>query len=259
MPRTARLTVPDGVYHVTARGNGNERIFADDWDKRHVIHLLADATTKQGWEVMAYCVMDNHYHLVVRTPMQNLSEGMHMINGCYGEGYNARHEHRGHVFQGRFFSVAFASDAHLLEACRYTVLNPVRAGLVASPAEWQWSSYGASALGRRGPVPVSDQMMLSMLDGRGGDDARSTYRDFVSAGIGLAKPDFLMPRREGRPAVLHDVPSERPRGWDADRLKVEILRLRSEGRTLREIGEQLGLSAMTVGRHLKGAVLSQDL
>jgi putative transposase len=259
MPRTARVTVPEGIYHVTARGNGNERIFADVLDKRHVIHLLAAATMKQGWEVMAYCVMDNHYHLVVRTPMQNLSEGMHTINGCYGEGYNTRHGHVGHVFQGRFFSVAFASDAHLLEACRYTVLNPVRAGLVASPAEWQWSSYDASALGRRGGMPVSDQMMLSMLDTRGGDDARATYRDFVNAGIGLTKPDFLRPRREGRPAVLHVVHPERPLSRDADRLKADILRLRSEGRTLREIGEQLGISAMTAGRYLKDTASSQEL
>lgn len=255
----ARMTVPEGIYHVTARGNGNERIFADDSDKRHMIHLLAAATTKQGWEVMAYCVMDNHYHLVVRTPMQNLSEGMHAINGCYGEGYNARHGHLGHVFQGRFFSVAFASDSHLLEACRYTVLNPVRAGLVASPATWPWSSYEATAWGSRGPVPVSDQMMLSMLDDRGDDDARVTYRDFVNAGIGLTKPDFLMPRREGRPVVLHDVHPERPRSRDIDRLQAEILRLRGEGRTLRAIGGQLGVSAMTVGRYLKGMGGSRDL
>jgi putative transposase len=255
----ARMTVPEGIYHVTARGNGDEPIFADDEDKRHLLHLLGTTTTRQCWEVMAYCVMDNHYHLVARIPMQNLSEGMHAINGLYGEAYNIRHGHRGHVFQGRFFSVAFASDIHLLEACRYTVLNPVRAGLVASPADWRWSSYGTSALGSRGQVPVSDRMLLSMLDGRGEDESRKAYRDFVDAGIGLKKPDFLLPPREGRHVVLHEAHLEPRRSHDPDRLKADVWRLRSEGRTLREIGEQLGISAMTAERYLKRKGQSQDL
>ena len=182
-----------------------------------------------------------------------------MVNGSYGEAYNARHSHRGHVFQGRFFSVAFASDTHLLEACRYTVLNPVRAGLVASPADWQWSSYGASAFGRVGAIPVSDQMLLSMVDDRRGDDARASYREFISAGIGLPKPAFLMPRREGRPAAPHLLRSEPLRSRrDAD-LDADILRLRSQGKRLREIGRELGVSAMTVERHLKETTTPREL
>jgi REP element-mobilizing transposase RayT len=253
------MVMPEGVYHVTARGNGDERIFADDADKLHMIRLLAAASARQGWDIMAYCLMDNHYHLVVRTPVRNLSEGMHMINASYGEAYNARHEHRGHVFQGRVFSVAFASDAHLLEACRYTVLNPVRAGLVTSPADWQWSSYGASAFGRASLIPLSDQMLLSMVDDRGGDQARASYREFISAGIGLPKPAFLMPRREGRPASPHVLRREplRSRG-DVD-LEAGILRLRSQGKTLREIGHELGVSAMTVERHLKETTAPRSL
>jgi putative transposase len=255
----ARMTVPEGIYHVTARGNGDEMIFAANNDKCLLLDLLAATTVREGWEVMTYCIMDNHYHVVVRTPMQNLSAGMHTMNGSYGEVYNIRHGHRGHVFQGRFFSVAFASDVHLLEACRYTVLNPVRAGLVASPADWRWSSYGTTALGSRGQVPISDQMLLSMLDGRGEDESRKAYRDFVDAGIGLKKPDFLLPPREGRRAVLYEAHLEPPRGHDRDRLKADAWRLRSEGRTLREIGEQLGISAMTVDRYLKQEHPPQEL
>jgi putative transposase len=252
MPRIARAVLPDGFYHVTARGNGDDVIFGTDADKRALLDLLGTTTTREKWEVAAYCIMDSHYHLVVRTPLANLSEGMHAMNGSYGEMYNHHYDHRGHVFQGRFFSVPFASDSHLLEACRYTVLNPVRAGLVASPSDWQWSSYAASALGRHGLVPVADRMLLSMLDSRGENESRQAYRDFVRAGLGAEKPHFLLPRRMGRQPVVHATPDgPSSRSLSPTELTAEILRLRSEGRTLREIAERLDVSAMTIGRQLR--------
>jgi len=252
MPRIARAVLPDGFYHVTARGNGDDVIFATDADKRALLDLLGTTTTREKWEVAAYCVMDNHYHLVLRTPLANLSQGMHAMNGSYGELYNHHYDHRGHVFQGRFFSVPFASDSHLLEACRYTVLNPVRAGLVASPSDWQWSSYAASAFGSRGLVPVTDQMLLSMLDGRGENESRQAYRDFVRAGLGAEKPHFLPSPRKGRHPVVHDVlHGLSARSLNPDEMTAEVWRLRREGRTLREIARWLGVSAMTIERHLK--------
>lgn len=251
MPRTPRVTAPGAVYHVTARGNGDEMIFAADENKRLLLQTLGAVATERTWDVLAYCVMGNHYHLVARTPLQNLSEGMHALNGCYGEMYNRRHGHRGHVFQGRFFSIAFTSDGHLLEACRYTVLNPVRAGLVTSPLAWPWSSYTASALGSRGPVPVADGMLLAMLDTRGANYSRDAYRTFVAEGIGLPKPHCLQRQREGRPRSTVEVDPEVRQQWKPDDLSMQVSRLRSQGRTLRDIAGMLGVSAMTVSRHLK--------
>ncbi len=250
MPRAARMTFPEGIYHVTARGNGDEMIFEVDNDKYLLLDLLTATAVKEGWDIIAYCIMDNHYHLVTRTPLQNLSAGMHAINGSYGAVYNTRHGHRGHVFQGRFYSIPFQADSHLLEACRYTVLNPVGAGLVTSPAAWPWSSYACSAFGKQGRVPVSDEMLLSMLDARGLSYARATYQEFINAGIGLPKPDCLRRRREGRPST-----SGQAIATAASRLKKEefaaaVALLRAQGRTLREIADTLGVSRMTVARAL---------
>ncbi|MHB8071035.1 MAG: transposase [Candidatus Cryosericum sp.] len=244
------MTLSEGIYHVTARGNGDERIFEVNNDKYLLLDLLAATAAKEGWDIMAYCVMDNHYHLVTRTPLQNLSAGMHTINGSFGEVYNARHAHRGHVFQGRFYSVVFNSDSHLLEACRYTVLNPVRAGLVESPAAWPWSSYACSAFGNRGRVPVSDEMLLSMMGARGLPYSRAAYQEFIQAGVGLPRPDCLQRRREGRPSTLRQAMATLPCKMKKDEFGVAVALLRGQGRTLREIADAMGVSRMTVARSL---------
>jgi len=244
------MTLPEGIYHVTARGNGDERIFEVSNDKYLLLDLLTATAVKENWDIMAYCIMDNHYHLITRTPLQNLSAGMHTINGSYGEAYNARHGHRGHVFQGRFFSVAFGADSHLLEACRYTVLNPVRAGLATSPASWPWSSYACTAFGNRGRVPVSDEMLLSMMDARGLPYSRAAYKEFIDAGIGLPKPDCLRRRREGRPSIPRQAIATLPYKAKRGEFCAQVSLLRSQGRSLRAIADALGVSRMTVARAL---------
>jgi len=251
MTRALRTTVPEGIYHVTSRGNGDEMIFASDKDKHVLLRLLDHVATDESWKIMAYCAMGNHYHFVVQTLRENLSEGMQMLNTSYGESYNERHGHRGHVFQGRFFSVLFASDPHLLEACRYTVLNPVRAGLVADVGEWQWSSYAASAYGKHGPVTMADEMLLSMMDARGIDESRRAYRDFIGGGIGLSKPSFLKRRPRGRPSTCQKEPSDHAHLLSGDELATEMRQLYAGGHTVRSIAELLGVSPMTVSRRLR--------
>jgi hypothetical protein len=128
--------------------------------------------------------MDNHYHLLIDTPDGNLSIGMRQLNGIYTQRFNKRHGRVGHLFQGRFKGVLVQKDSHLLEACRYVVLNPVRVGSVQRPEEWMWSSYGATA-GRTKPHPclVTDWVLGQFGSKR--KQAEASYRRFVRDGIGV--------------------------------------------------------------------------
>ena len=140
MARPLRIEFPGAVYHVTSRGNERKAIFRDDQDRKTFLDTLKDVTRRYNWLCHAYCLMDNHYHLLIDTPNGNLSIGMRQLNGVYTQGFNKRHGRVGHLFQGRFKAVLVQKDNHLLEACRYVVLNPVRAERVQRPEEWIWSS-----------------------------------------------------------------------------------------------------------------------
>jgi putative transposase len=145
MPRPERICFAGALYHVTARGNDRAAIVRDDSDRRSLLATLAGAVGKFGWLCHAYCLMDTHYHLVVETPEPNISAGMQRLNGTYAQRFNQRHKRNGHLFQGRFHSALIDREAHLLEVCRYVVLNPVRARMCARPVGWAWSSYRATA------------------------------------------------------------------------------------------------------------------
>ncbi|MHB8107511.1 MAG: transposase [Candidatus Cryosericum sp.] len=146
MARPLRLESPRNFYHVTVRGDRKERIFEDDADRVSLLQLINEAVELHHWHLLAYCLMNNHYHLEVETPIVGLANGMRHINGAYTQRYNARHERVGHVFQGRYKALPILTEQHLFGACRYIVRNPLRAGLVQDPAEWEWSSFRASAL-----------------------------------------------------------------------------------------------------------------
>ena len=125
---------------------------ADDRDRTAFLTLLAHVVDRYGWLCHAYCLMDNHYHLLLETPQANLSLGMRQLNGRYTQAYNRRHERVGHLFQGRYTAILVEKEAHLLELCRYVVLNPVRAKMVAHPRLWSWSSYRATVGETNAPV-----------------------------------------------------------------------------------------------------------
>lgn len=145
MSRPLRLQLPGGIYHVTARGNARQAIFEDDDDCAGFLIVLASTVARYRLLCHAYCLMGNHYHLLLQTPESNLSVAMRQLNGVYTQRFNRRHERCGHVLQGRFGAQLVDGDAYLREVCRYIVLNPVRAGLVAHPGEWRWSSFRATA------------------------------------------------------------------------------------------------------------------
>jgi REP element-mobilizing transposase RayT len=132
------------LYHVTTRGVRRQAIFVDDIDRRRFLELLADVVDRFGLICLGYCLMENHYHLVIETPEANLSAGMHRLNGLYAQRFNRRHDFEGHVFERRFHAELVTSTAHLLELSRYVPLNPVRAGTCRDAAGYRWSSFRAT-------------------------------------------------------------------------------------------------------------------
>jgi len=126
------------ISHVTSRGNDRDVIFRDELDYLTFLRILA---ARREWLCHAFCLMPNHYHLLVEASPVSLSRGMHRLNGAFARRFNVRRERSGHLFEGPYRPEPVARDAHFLEASRYIVLNPVRAGLCAEPAAWPWSSY----------------------------------------------------------------------------------------------------------------------
>lgn len=187
MARPLRIEFAGAVYHVTNRGNRREPIFDGDGDRECFLSVLESVLGRFKWLCHAYCLMDNHYHLLVETLEPNLSRGMRQLNGVYTQRHNAAHGKVGHLFQGRFKAVLVEKESHLLEVTRYVVLNPVRAGMVDGPREWRWSSYRASAGLRRPPSLLTVDWLLTQFGKRRGD-AQRAYRHFVREGKGAASP-----------------------------------------------------------------------
>ena len=130
MARPLRIEFAGALYHVTSRGDRREDIYLDDGDRQLFLEVLEAVCERFNWEVHAYCLMSNHYHLLVETPDGNLSRGMRHLNGVYTQRFNRRHKKVGHVFQGRYKAILVQKENYLLELSRYIVLNPVRAGMV---------------------------------------------------------------------------------------------------------------------------------
>jgi len=199
MARPLRLAYPGGLYHVTARGNGRQPIFEDDTDRARFLMVLTASVTRYHVLCHAYCLMDNHYHLLLETPEANLSRAMRQLNGVYSQGFARRHGRPGHVLQGRFHAQVVDRDAYLREVCRYIVLNPVRACLVAHPGQWRWSSYRATV--GEAPVPafLTVDWVLALGDTPVRSRAQQRYRQFVEAA--MAEATNPLTRFDSRPVV----------------------------------------------------------
>jgi REP element-mobilizing transposase RayT len=165
MSRPLRIEFPGAIYHVTSRGDRREPIFADDEDRRCLLAITGETLLWADARMLAYCLMGNHYHFVVRTRRANLSRTMRQINGRYSQGFNRRHGLSGHVFQGRFHSVIVDRDNYLLEVSRYVEMNPVRARLVADPGDWRWSSHAAHCGKAPSPGWLDTTEVLGLLHG----------------------------------------------------------------------------------------------
>ena len=137
-----------GVWHVTTRGVERRRVFLDREDGRFFLALLRRAVETLGLDVHAFCLMPNHYHLVVESPREALSRAMHSLNGVYAETFNARHRRSGHLWGDRFALWQIRDDHHLDAACAYVLANPVRAGLCEQVDDWPWSGLAIRATRR---------------------------------------------------------------------------------------------------------------
>ena len=187
MARPLRIEFAGALYHITSRGNARADIYSDDFDRCQFLNLLDEACKRWGWLCHAYCLMSNHYHLLIETGQPSLSKGMRFLNGVYTQRYDLRHTRAGHLFQGRFKGILVESDAYFLELVRYIVLNPVRAQMVTQPQEWAWSSYPATAgLAPSESCLTIDRVLAEFSERR--SSAILKYQEFVKAGISKPSP-----------------------------------------------------------------------
>lgn len=165
MARPLRLEFLGASYYVAARGDRRERLFFDDPDRRSFLDLLGKVCARYAWQSPAYCLMPDHYQLLIQTRDANLARGMRQLNGVYAQTFNRRHGLAGHVFQGRYTAIAIDPAAYLAEIARYVLLNPLRAGLVNYVGAWDWSSFGATVGHRPAPEWLSTQVLLERFGG----------------------------------------------------------------------------------------------
>ena len=183
MGRPLRIEYSGAYYHVTSRGNEKKDVFRSQKDREKFLSYLESATERYGAAVHAYCLMSNHYHLLMETPEGNLSQIMRHINGAYTNYFNTKRQRAGHLFQGRYKAILVEKDAYALELSRYIHLNPVRAGMVQMPGEYRWSSY-RSYIGQTARpewLKITDQ--LGQFSGAE-KEKQDSYRHFVEAIIG---------------------------------------------------------------------------
>ncbi len=173
MGRPLRIIFPGAHYHITARGNEKKDIFKSRWDRERFLSYLESSNSRYGARIHAYCLMNNHYHLLLETPEGNLPEIIRHINGAYTNYFNKKHQRVGHLLQGRYKAILIEADEYLMELTRYIHLNPVRAGKVGKPDEHPWSSYRDYIGERSIPSWLSTSQVLGKFS------APSSYKRFV--------------------------------------------------------------------------------
>ena len=286
MARQLRIEFPGAVYHITSRGNAREQIFFDDNDRHIFLEILAKTITRYNWLCHAYCLMGNHYHLLIETIDPNLAFGMRQLNGVYTQTFNRLHNRVGHVFQGRYKSIIVDKDSYLLELCRYIILNPVKAKMVREPSQWKWSSYRQTAGLTDLPALLSKEWVLKQFSPYK-DQAHEQYIEFVNEGLSqetkrpwpelqnqifLGNRNFILkmmakletqkeigeiPREQryaGRPdleVIFTDMDNKQERNQRIKKAHFEY------GYTLKQIATVLGIHYTTVSRILKNSKMLQ--
>lgn len=271
MARPLRIEYPGAVYHVTSRGNARQEVFVDDEDRTVFLGILTKTIDRFNWLCHAYCLMGNHYHLLIETVDPTLARGMRHLNGVYTQAFNRCHKRNGHLFQGRYKAILVEKDSHLLELARYVVLNPVRARMARSCKDWRWSSYRATAGLESASSLVTTGWVLSQF-AQSPSKARQTYRRFVSAGRGepaweklrgqiyYGSDEFIEQHVPEGSSAFREIPraqrlANRPPIEDIFETTPEERAIAAAygeyGYKLREIADFLGVHYSTVSRRLK--------
>lgn len=275
MARPLRIEFSGALYHVTSRGDGREDIYLDNNDRNNFLAVLAQVYERFNWECHSYCLMSNHYHLLIETPEGNLSQGMRQLNGVYTQRFNRNHGRVGHVFQGRYKAILVEKEAYLLELSRYIVLNPVRAEMVHTAKDWIWSSYRSTAGLVECPPWLKVDWLLSGFSKRK-SKAIKQYCAFVAEGKNQPSPwrelknqiylgdDIFVDEMQCRLAEdinLEEVPSSQARqvakpftyyeSASVDRDEVIFLAFQSGGYNMKEIADYFGLHYSSVSKIVK--------
>jgi putative transposase len=183
MPRRPRSQFAGALYHVTARANVGRVAFRDDAERSQFLTFLECVVGSRLWSCRALCLLSTHYHLLVATPEPDIAAGMQYLNGRYAQWVNWYRGERGHLFEGRYCSVLVENESHALELHRYIALNPVRAGLAATPEDWPWSTFRALVGLARAPELLDVDGALADFGPRA--KARRRLRAFVWDGLAL--------------------------------------------------------------------------
>jgi REP element-mobilizing transposase RayT len=235
MPRRPRPQISGGLYHVTMRGNNRRVVFTSDADRRLFLTSLGTARERCGWRVHAYCLMTNHFHLLVETPEPNIAIGMQWLNSRYAHCFNQAYGRIGHLFQRRYADGLIRDEEHLRTVLRYIALNPVKAGLCKRPEDYPWSSYRATL----GLAACPSFLTVDWLLNRFADDQREGrfgYQEWVEEGLGTTQ------RERAAPSLGQIFGAARPVSGQA------IRRARAAGYTLQQIADHLGVSVATAWR-----------
>ena len=274
MSRPLRIEFPGAVYHLTARGNARAPIFRTDGDHDSFLSTLAHVVDREGWSCHAYCLMPNHYHLLVETARPTLVAGMRQLNGAYSQAFNGRHTRTGHLFQGRYKAILVQKEAHLLELCRYVVLNPVRARLCARVEDAAWTSYRATIGKAPRPTFLTVDWILGQFEATTAA-ARLAFRQFVAEGFEdrplLALDGMVnlgdaqhVPKGALSNVAAAEVPTRQRMPFRPPLAEIfredeqGIVLARKNGYSLREIAVYIGVHYSTVSRRLRALELGVE-
>ncbi len=274
MARPLRIEFPGALYHITSRGNARSDIFLDSSDRTRFLDLLGKVCERYNWQCYAYCLMTNHYHVVVETAEANLAQGMRQLNGVYTQTFNRHHHRVGHIFQGRYISILVARDSYLLEVIRYVLLNPVRANMTRTAGQYPWNSYRAmidkepcphwlgkaAVLGNFGDRMKTAQQKFIQFIKQG--DRHSGLWDKVLYQIYLGDEQFVTKMQKYREYAgdLGEIPrvqrreKVRPLEYYRNRYTTKVAMKKayeSGGYTLKEIAACFGVHYSTVSRAVK--------